>query len=768
MHHPSRALSFRRISAAAAPLLVTAVCTAQHLPQAQPTDDVPTRNASAWTSSRPAGDPISVDRESFGLQSLGAELHAEGATYHAVFGPGGPRFTPALGRAAPTDRPVRFGLESIRRGEHLVHDALDHPTPNARFVAGPDAAIYPRGDVLERYEARRDGIEQSFLFPTEPAGQGDLVVRFRIDTSLGVPESSASPTLSFDEPGIGGVTIGEVTGIAADGARAPGWMNSGEGWLELVLPDAFVSRAAYPMVLDPLIFTWQNAGASTNDDRRPDVAYDASTDRYLITWTRIFSSTNVVVRGKVMDGATHALIGPPWVAITDQGGPLESSPAVANINFTNGCVVVWEQQDTPGSSDWNIMGRHVEMNTYTLGPITTIAATSADERNPDVGGEATLSNNDVSVVYEQVGGGIHYVQVDYSWTSYVGIPGARLAITTDANARDAAISKSGGIRRKYFVTWDANGPYIGGCFINYDSTRWTGNGYVAGTDPRRPDVDGDGEQFMLVYDDLEAGSSSSRDVWCIVALASSQRTGPWAYRGGSKRNVTNQANDDEFAPAAGYPGDLAVAAWGDQRGGSQYTMVGNNLAMTGALCGLPFETGNLTGWANTSPSFAAKRSGGVDDHDGALVWDAADLASGSHDVLVQPYQAWNGGSVRVVAPGCGPGGNLTTSGPLAFGNPDFGIHLRGAQPQVTLGALNLDLGPNWFDCSGCQLAAPTVSFTLPITGGAADVTIPVACDPRTIGFTMDAQVVTVINSGGSCPLVRTVAWTEIVRMTVGS
>ena len=85
----------------------------------------------------------------------------------------------------------------------------------------------------------------------------------RFENDQGDPMEVAASVMNAlfdDDPGrinrleseFGGVTIGQVVGIDAAGTRVPGMMNFDGDHLELVLDDAFVSSASYPLVLDPV------------------------------------------------------------------------------------------------------------------------------------------------------------------------------------------------------------------------------------------------------------------------------------------------------------------------------------------------------------------------------------------------------------------------------------------------------------------------------------------------------------------------------------
>jgi hypothetical protein len=107
----------------------------------------------------------------------------------------------------------------VARGADLILSAgKDLPRVE---IAGRTAVLARSATIRERYEARAEGLEQSFEFLAAPGGRGDLIVRGRISTELGA-ERCADGSLRFGLPGVGGVSVGTVTGIDALGRKRRG------------------------------------------------------------------------------------------------------------------------------------------------------------------------------------------------------------------------------------------------------------------------------------------------------------------------------------------------------------------------------------------------------------------------------------------------------------------------------------------------------------------------------------------------------------------
>jgi hypothetical protein len=139
----------------------------------------------------PAQDLAAI-RDSYGASRTEQGAWAGGPDYSVRFDDVGPEFVPRQGGRGERSHGVRFRLESVSRGSEVVFTRTANVAPQVadNFVSYPH-----RNDLTERYEARRDGIEQTFVFADRPEGRGDLVVRGAIETTL--PLVAGPPTMAF-------------------------------------------------------------------------------------------------------------------------------------------------------------------------------------------------------------------------------------------------------------------------------------------------------------------------------------------------------------------------------------------------------------------------------------------------------------------------------------------------------------------------------------------------------------------------------------------
>ena len=129
-------------------------------------------------------------------------------------------------------------VQSIARGSSAVWVASG---PGAAPRAEGDAAVYDRAPgVAERFSVSADGVELSYVFSRPLAGEGDLVVRLRVESPLRAEPGEHPGGVAFLGDDASGVRIGGVTGIDARGATTKGTLHYRNGHLELVLPAAFV------------------------------------------------------------------------------------------------------------------------------------------------------------------------------------------------------------------------------------------------------------------------------------------------------------------------------------------------------------------------------------------------------------------------------------------------------------------------------------------------------------------------------------------------
>ena len=544
--------------------------------------------------------------------------------------------------------------------------------------------------------------------------------------------------------------------------------------LRLVLPEHFVASATYPLELDPLFGPQLNTGVSF-DDHFPDVAYDAATNIYCIAFEFPASATSSAAYIMRQDAATGAMLGGTLL-----GNP-GFNPSVASVRQAGRFLVVW-QGGSSGAGD--ILCRAVRPSDGALSNTVTIAGTSADERTPDVGGDA-FANGDLEalVVWEEAGAGILGTQVTVPInTGDPSVVGSPISLDPQPGSQTPAISKSGGFDPsnggRYVVAWEtviSGTELIGYVGIDKDMNVLTATMFAASGFPlTNPDVDGDGTEFLIVFESRENGIATSSDIWCQPAAFCTNGT---ALCGGIAEALVDQANDDERQPAVACLGSMFVVAWSDSNAGSttDYRIGLSNVVRNSCeLCNQQVLTGNGTGWLSSFPALCAMRSNGDDTDEAFLTWESRENSTGNSLLRSHRYRPFNGGTVSPLAVvlGCGTGGNAGAEGPFAVGNPDFALTLRNADPLAPGAILMFDTsGAAPSSCGSCSVLTPQIFSTLyPVANGEADVPLPIPCNAGLLGFTMDVQwaVVTPTTTPVSCPLLPFISASDGIRLVLSN
>lgn len=674
---------------------------------------------------------------STGLAETPEGLVGVGPDYVAHFTADSVRFTPALGKVAPRDLPWTWRLRQTGRGD-ASHDAGPAvPTADGQVVR------YRHQACTATHELRPDGVKQSFVFDELPPGDGDLVVRGLVDTELTAGAIGADG-LTFTMPGIGGVRIGAVIGIDALGRRVLGAMRWQHGVLEFVLPDAFVDAATLPLVVDPLIGTSSVLGAS-NDDLVPDVAYDASTDTFLVVWQRDISLLNQDIRAQRLSGV-GALIGSTLVL--ESSTTSATRPVVANVNMRNAFVVCWQQAG-------DIMARGVASATGTLSAVLTAAGTGDTETQVDLAGEDNDAiDDDVLCVWANTTtGDIESRQIAYLASGTLS-PGGLITFANPlfSTYSNPSISMHGGGAGVFLLCWESFGSLsskttVRGAVVTRNLATVVPDFLVATHtfDARDPACDGDGDRaHWVVAFEREEAAGGDTDVFCLpVHLAGT------TVVLGFEAAIDAGVGDDERDPAVCWLQDSCLVAAADESTAGNYdTYVTSIEPLRCTVCENRFALDTATTTTANFPAMAWRyTSSTADNNDALIVWQSFVLATSSGDIAYQRFGALDGTATNV-GDGCGSGGFL--HGKCARGgHTSFRFELRGANPS---GTAMLVLSPVRGDlaCGACTLVPdPWLGFVagFTATNTAGDASWPLALPAGVGGIGLYAQW---LSTGSQC------------------
>ena len=145
---------------------------------------------------------------------------------------------------------VGWTTQCIRVGD----DAIVDDKGEFSMRSEPRLVEYDRGGgIVERYELRAEGVEQSWVIAKRPDGEGDLVVEGAISGGLTARRDFNSGGHEFvDQDGVAFVRYGVATAIDGQGVKTKLQVRADDGVVSIVVPNATWSKAAFPLTIDPL------------------------------------------------------------------------------------------------------------------------------------------------------------------------------------------------------------------------------------------------------------------------------------------------------------------------------------------------------------------------------------------------------------------------------------------------------------------------------------------------------------------------------------
>lgn len=725
-------------------------------------------------------EPVGSLRDATRVEATPVGVEAAGWDYRAEVRADGMTFTPALGSAAPTNQSLTLAPRQFGRA-----GAMQRVAPATPQLAGQQVGQERGAGVTERYEVTPAGLELSWRFATPPNGSGDLVVRYDVASTMPL-HTAHRDLVSFCLPDVGGVSIGAVKGIDALGREVEGALALDGDLLELRLPSAFVDAAAYPLVLDPLIGTQFLATASTiYDDTDADVAYHRAFDDYLIVHRRVFSATNQVMRGQRLNGDGSLLGSLLLLASADY----IHHPTVAHISGRATWVVAWETAPTIFSST-DIECCAVYALNGAVSTTTTVASGSGDETDPDAAGDTTVGvtsdSNGALITYRVAGGGIRLARVECASNGAQPTLVSTTAISNDASAILPAISKSNPGTSRYVVTWRepslinvslrARACDRLGNLLGNPVTVSSGSLLLSGL-PGKSDVDGDGTDFVVLYEYGQSALSSARDIyargirWDGTTLITSTPATP----------ISTVSGIDKKEPAIAFCKHKYVALYAEQflPGTANYDIRGVELSASCTTCGpshlLTGLNGTLLRNVEHMPAICSEISAGGDSDEGMIVFTESDDGPPfTSSIVAHRYEALAGTPIPVLGTPCGTAATIGAEGPFAVGNADFAITVDNL-PLISLPLINVGAPGATYPvgvCSNCVILNPFVTIFVPPVGTSASWSLPIGCPTiSSLGAQLDAQWSIFSPSHSTCggvglPALDRFAWTARLRLTL--
>lgn len=592
----------------------------------QQTNPDATGNAEPTTAPEPRSD-LGGRRADPGARKLGAlpqtderfsKVHwdtdaqgtiwVRGPGYKASFGTQGATYFPLFGKEQPRHFPINMSLASATSaGASLPLQ------PNEGAVRAGDRVVIERGIIDEVYEIGLEGIEQTFVVAGRP--QGDLRLFVSLDTELQRHQGAAGFEFS-NEFG----TVGYTTAFAREpnGSKHPLTTRPVADGIEIEIGEEYMSRAAFPLVVDPFISTFAVHIAGATDEQFPSVAYDVSTDRYLFVYEQLVTFLDGDIYARLMNGAGTVVLGEGYIDMTTENW---YEPSVANLNAYDQFLVA--SSSIVGSANL-VQGRLTNAGALSFGPKFTIANNGVtDYGMVSVGGDPYIftpsyycvswvqrsgTNDDIHarlvtnlgtltgtgpIIIDSTPATVEtHISVSHSnaasnwniaWQRQgVGIRGAQLLWNGAITTPSFAISNSASVAKPsasspftngdYMVVWehdfgpdnDIFGALLSGGTVNstvsLSALQTAGSLFDDQTEPR---VDCDGAQFVLGYTNIVSGFpdahvSSFHIVGGSVAVLKSHLMMGWPGAGTSSSHCTDVYAQHSSGAASGR---YTVAAW---------------------------------------------------------------------------------------------------------------------------------------------------------------------------------------------------------------
>lgn len=696
-----------------------------------------------------------------GVAQDGEDFRAVGGDYAARFAPDGVTFTPALGARVDAPAALHCRFEHVRRGATIGFERRGNVAPTA---TGRQVRYVHSADVTEVYDVRTDGVEQSFVFTRRPEGRGDLVVATRIATELPLAAAHEGG-VRYERADAGGVAFGAVIGIDKNGARATGGLRVVGDVLELSLPAAFVDSAAYPLVLDPMIGTTVTLGnGSPGIDRQPSVAFDETTQRYLVVWSCELSATDAEVWAQFVT-VTGTPIGNP--ILVDGNARTGLRPAVASVNDSDRFLLVWGRAAMQGTTAYT-QARYASMaasngalsvSTHFAGNATTAPTGIA------VGGnsrQSTVATYDEAIVVATLDGS--FGSTAYAWPVQVPVSGMHVAgpltqlhLTTGPGTFGSpTVTKHAGNGGRWLVTLVRNTgllEHVEGLFLSSNGTICEHATIATAPGLGQTAVaTRDGYEFLVAYDNLLSGAIRTHRCEYIGTCGAGVATiGPALD--------PVQATGWHFHPeleCARNKYVLSFQTGATQTGPRDIRVRGLSLVDGTPAGAIHYAGGSSTPLlAETSSALASRWSGGDTASDEALVvWTGGVIVG-------RRFEATGSGTVASLGGACGITGLndfASYNGTPALGTT-FTIELL--SPTAPVLALIVGFTQAPLACGPCTIV-PSADILL-ASPGLVNVTVPLA--PELIGADLFTQWLQLRSSG--CPLLPQFGFSNTLQFTIG-
>jgi len=325
-----------------------------------------------------------------------ATIWAAGADYKASFHDGF-AFYPALGKGHERNLPLRWQTKSITAGGA----ALTTPGQAPRVTFSAWRLERDHGGVVEAYDLREDGVEQTFVIATRPAVAGEISVKGSIETELLAGAFEGHGAIDFrDAQGTALVRYGAAVAVDSTGCRVDMITRYSSGEITLVVPADFVARATYPLTIDPLTSAVSvHTGSGVVQDVAIGAFPNASGRNTVLAVSRYFSVTDI----DLYLVACQSDYSSPTLIFSDlDSGWSSTHPSVAACEGANRWVLAF-QRDFPSPAQSSIRAYVHDLNNNTLNSGSDLTVTlnvGNTHRKAQVGGSTGANGKKALIVWQ--------------------------------------------------------------------------------------------------------------------------------------------------------------------------------------------------------------------------------------------------------------------------------------------------------------------------------------------------------------------------------
>ncbi|MDF1836247.1 MAG: hypothetical protein P1V35_00125 [Planctomycetota bacterium] len=322
-------------------------------------------------------------RERMHYDMQNGQVWAMGGDYKASAGPEGFSFMPFLGSDAPKTFEHKMRLSSATLGgEPIVLDGT------AKVKRAGDRVILDRGPVDVFYDMSTESVEQSFEL--EVAGiDAELVIDIEVDSD-GEMEIRGDAIYYVNDRG--GISYSHAIVIDGAGKRLELPIVATKGNVRLTVPASFMAQSVAPVLVDPVINSYQVHAGYAYNLTSPDVAFDSTTNTFAYVHQSQWSTTDYDVWMETYGGNSGALV--DLQSIDFSTGNVQT-PNVANDAGSDQFLVASRRLEANGR--WEVIGRMADATDISQrSPVFVIGDISGATGDPsgwdnlrlDVGGKS--------------------------------------------------------------------------------------------------------------------------------------------------------------------------------------------------------------------------------------------------------------------------------------------------------------------------------------------------------------------------------------------